>query len=150
MTMPSGEENWKIGDRALAEVPVGLNGVKTGVWARLEKIAAEEGLPFRAIRHYRAVSYDWPPETRRSDLAWGVHVLLRHEDDRFDLIWAENWKSGQAKEYVRSRPPRRPTQLCRLCEDKHFALGLCRRCWRRLYMRERRKAKKEAGPKAGS
>lgn len=133
---------WDLGDRVLAEAPVGPPGLNTGVSEALKELAAREGVPVRSLMQYRGVAEDWPPETRRHDVAWSVHAVLRYEDDRFELIGTEVARSTTAaKEYVASRPSRRGAQTCRICGGTHRARGLCGSC----YFRERYRAQKEAG-----
>lgn len=136
------QECWDLGDRALAEAPMGRPGLNTGVFQALKELAARERVPVRSLVQYRGVAEDWPPETRRRDVAWSVHDVLRYEDDRFELIWTEVARNSiAAKEYVTSRPSRRRTQTCRICGGRHRARGLCEPC----YFKARYRARKKAG-----
>ena len=147
MPRKNSQECWALGDWALAKVPVGAAGPNTGGLALLKELAAEKDVSYRALLQYRGVSHDWPPETRRPDVAWSVHDVLRYDDDRFQLIWTEVGRSTtEAKKYVRSRSPKRPSKVCRICGGKHKAKGLCEKC----YFKERYRAQRDARPKGAS
>jgi hypothetical protein len=99
------EKQWVVGDRALAIDPVDAH-VHAGHVDLFADLVQTFDLSLRTIRNYRGVANAWPPEKRRYDLPYGVHVLLRPYADRFELIQQKNWTVAQAKELRAHRPPR--------------------------------------------
>jgi hypothetical protein len=85
-TADRGGAAFALGDLALAVVPVGKEGIKTGALDRLVKYAEAIDVPFGTLRQYRQVAAAWPAVTRVTAAPFKAHRLLAGEPDRVDLI----------------------------------------------------------------
>lgn len=103
LAMRSTEEQWALGDRALALEPVGRSGPRGGVGDRLDALADELGVDRRLLRVMRGVSNDWPKKYRNKRLPWAVHNALRSDPDRYELIKEDTLTVRRARELAASR-----------------------------------------------